>query len=166
MGRDRAGGRDIPTFLAHALDPLVLLPDSRLDTIEQDIHLFACIASLFASCFMLSDKPFSSHLRALLLPPAVADRGLPVEMEVVVTFVDRSRGMLFVHDGANGFYLAANDFVKKAKWLTVGGKLRFKGVSKKGEFLPVVVTDTLEDLGAGVLPDPPRAADDGGNTGP
>ena len=88
------------------------------------------------------------------LPPEVADQALTVEMDVVATFVDRSKRMLFVHDGSNGFFVGASDIVMCSEWLVPGQKLRLRGFSQKGEFLPVVIANSLENLGTGVLPDP------------
>ncbi len=89
------------------------------------------------------------------MSPAEAKMALPVEMEVVVTFVDRSRGMLFVHDGTDGFYVRAPDLVGQSAWLAAGRKLRLLGVTHEGEFLPVVKATEFIDLGAGVMPRAP-----------
>ena len=89
------------------------------------------------------------------MPPAVAQQARPVDMEVVVTFVDRSRGMLFVHDGADGFYVKAHELVVKSGWLAAGRRLRLRGVTHEGEFLPVVNATEFIDLGAGLLPEAP-----------
>jgi hypothetical protein len=67
----------------------------------------------------------AAALRAM--SPAEANEALPVEMEAVATFVDRSKGMLFAHDGVNGFYVDAQDLIKKSDWLAAGRKLRVRG---------------------------------------
>jgi signal transduction histidine kinase len=95
----------------------------------------------------------AAQLRAMSLTEA--KKGPPVEMEVVVTFVDHSRGMLFVHDGANGFYVSASEVVAKSEWLVVGRKLRVLGTTHEGGFLPTVNAKELIDLGTGTLPRAP-----------
>lgn len=90
-------------------------------------------------------------LRAMA--PDEAKKGLPVELEAVVTFVDRSWGNLFVHDGTAGVYVMASEQVKQASWIAVGRKVGVKGVTGDG-FLPVIVAAELVDLGEGVMPAP------------
>ncbi|TLD69045.1 sensor histidine kinase [Phragmitibacter flavus] len=90
-------------------------------------------------------------LRAMA--PDEAKKGLPVEMEAVVTFVDRSWGNLFVHDGTAGVYVMAGEQVKQASWIAVGQKVGVRGVTGDG-FLPVIVAAELVELGEGVLPAP------------
>jgi signal transduction histidine kinase len=92
----------------------------------------------------------AAALRGML--PAEARKGLPVEMEVSVTFVDRSRGMLFVDDGADGFYVRGHNLVAKSDWLVAGRRVRLIGVTAEGDFLPVVFASEFIDLGAGVMP--------------
>lgn len=93
-----------------------------------------------------------AELRALA--PEKAAKGLLVEMEVVVTYVDREWGLLFVHDGAAGIYVEARELVKKALWLSPGRKVRVKGVAKKGAFVPSMDAASLDDLGMTQMPAP------------
>lgn len=89
-------------------------------------------------------------LRAM--SPSEASRALPVDIEVVALFVDHSRRMLFVHDGAFGFYANRDAALIHPDWLVAGRKLRLQGATHEGAFMPVVIVKELIDLGAGELP--------------
>jgi signal transduction histidine kinase len=115
-------------------------------------HLLFFPAALVSSVWAEDAIRSASELRALT--PEMAARNLPAEMEVVVTFVDRVRGMLFVHDGIHGFYVIAYQALPTAPWLDVGRRMRLRGNTGLGEFLPVVAAEGLQDLGPGTLPQP------------
>jgi signal transduction histidine kinase len=156
-------------FLKHGrrANPGHLLFESAMLQPEQSALLFARMRSAVFQCLwvMLAVALCDDGARAAEvvrtagalrgLSPAEAKKALPVEMEVIVTFVDRSRGMLFVHDGANGFFVKAHELVGRSAWLTVGRKLRLLGLTHEGEFLPVVNATELIDLGTGVMPPAP-----------
>src|SRR5438093_494769 len=82
-----------------------------------------------------------------------AARGQPVRLGAVVTFYDRQTDYLFVQDRTAGV------FVQNARatnlGLRVGQLIELEGVTRHGQFGPVIADPTIRAQGKGRLPSAP-----------
>jgi len=81
-----------------------------------------------------------------------AERGYPVRLEAVATYVAPDGRSLFAQDAGGGVFVAAGT----APGVAAGDRLRVEGFTAPGRLAPVVVSSALARLGHGSLPPPLR----------
>ncbi|MEQ1748630.1 MAG: sensor histidine kinase [Prosthecobacter sp.] len=81
-----------------------------------------------------------------------AQRRPAVNLDAVVMYYHQAWGVLFVHDGKDGICVGVPEDRRPKTPLRAGVRLHIEGVISEGEFLPVILPQTLEEKGVGVLP--------------
>lgn len=94
-----------------------------------------------------------SQVRAL--SRSEAERGHPVRLDAVATYVSGAFRQLFVQDETGGLYVAIE---RRDAGIAVGDRVRVEGFTAPGGLAPVVVDPELRRLGPGRLPPAPRAS--------
>ena len=95
-------------------------------------------------------KPVPSCRAILNLSEEELATSPPVELEAVVTWVEPSAGMLFVHDGTAGiFVFGAQTLLSE---LSTGKRISMRGVAQAGRYAPIIQVKSLSVLGTGELP--------------
>ncbi|MFN8093156.1 MAG: PAS domain S-box protein [Vicinamibacteria bacterium] len=82
------------------------------------------------------------------LPRAEAERGYPVRLEAIVTYVEPGRASLFVQDDTGGVFVRAGGLDA----LAAADRVLVEGVTAPGRLAPLVVATSVARLGRGVLP--------------
>jgi signal transduction histidine kinase len=82
-----------------------------------------------------------------------AKKGIPVDLEAQLTFQDMEWRMLFVAADGVGMFVQPGEGIMK-DWWKVGARLRIKGITAPGDYLPIVIPSSLEFLGEGPVPEP------------
>ena len=82
------------------------------------------------------------------LPRAEAERGYPVRLEAIVTYVSPIRRQLFVEDASGGVFVHASG----DPGVSPGDRLLIEGSSAPGGLAPLVVAGSVRRLGTGALP--------------
>ncbi len=84
-----------------------------------------------------------------------AERGYPVTLDAVVTYLDPSDNLLFVQDASAGIYVysAFRDF-----GLFPGAQVRLEGFTGPGNLAPIVVEPRVQLLGVAALPRPRKVS--------
>jgi PAS domain S-box-containing protein len=94
-----------------------------------------------------------SQVRAL--SRSEAERGHPVRLDAVATYVSGAFRQLFVQDETGGLYVAIE---RRDAGIAVGDRVRVEGFTAPGGLAPVVVDPELRRLGPGRLPPATRAS--------
>lgn len=105
-----------------------------------------------AAAFSAGGQPITSiqAIRELSLEKA-RERPL-VQLEAVTTFYHPDWGVLFVHDGSSGICVGVPEHQRPAKPYAQGTRLSVAGVVSEGEFLPVVLPESILESGTAPLP--------------
>ena len=93
-------------------------------------------------------------LQIRLLPPAEAQKGLPVKLHGVVTYYDARSNDLFVQDTTAGVYVVLNYDARDK--IAPGESVEITGFTDVGDFAPVVKASTVRITGEVPLPIPNR----------
>ncbi|MFL6619711.1 MAG: response regulator [Povalibacter sp.] len=86
------------------------------------------------------------------LPNEVAARAYPVDVTAVLTAIHYQRDSLIMQSGNVGIYVDATD--QSLERLSVGSRVRVRGVTWPGGFAPVITHPQIEYLGPAALPTP------------
>ena len=114
-------------------------------------HLLAFAATLL--CATSARATLHSIREVHSLNNAQAKRGIPVELEAVVTYSDPEWGLLFVEDDSGAIYV---DVHGVGKPLLQGAKVRVTAVTGAGDVLPNLVHARVHFLGQGTVPRAPQ----------
>jgi signal transduction histidine kinase len=88
------------------------------------------------------------------LSPEQAEEGMPVEVEAQVSYHDLSWSNLLLTDGKSGIYVQLSSKLPLDHVIPQGMRLRVKGVTAAGGFLPIILAEHLEELTVEPLPAP------------
>lgn len=96
-----------------------------------------------------------AQIRALSLKEA--DRGLPAQIEGVVTYFDPKFEDLFVQDATATTFVG---YGERTLDLKPGDRIRIEGVTAIGGYYPVLLAKQIEVIGQGPLPQPPQVREE------
>jgi signal transduction histidine kinase len=97
-------------------------------------HLLIVLAVLACAA---AQEPLTSARAIHELAPEEAAKGLPVKLEGVITFANKSAITLFIHDGERGGFIeqpVEGDF----DWPLAGDRVEVGGITGEGLFAPVI----------------------------
>ncbi|MBL9130639.1 MAG: sensor histidine kinase [Verrucomicrobiaceae bacterium] len=86
------------------------------------------------------------------LPVEEAHAHPPVRLEAVALFYHPDWGVLFVHDGTSGICVGVPADRRPERPYAKGMRLSITGFASEGEFLPVVLPESIQPTGEGTLP--------------
>ena len=108
-----------------------------------------------AAAFALGGEPAPPVLtridRIRALSAAEAERGLPVRLRGVVTFLETTQASFYFHDGTGGVFVNTG---KRKLPLRAGDRVEVEGVTAPGGFIPVVMETRTRKLGRAPYPQP------------
>ncbi|WP_367872272.1 sensor histidine kinase [Luteolibacter sp. Populi] len=92
------------------------------------------------------------------LAPEEAAKGLPVKLEGVITFANKSAMTLFIHDGKSGGFIE-QPLEGSYNWPSAGDRVEVSGITDQGLFAPVIRgidggPAEIRVLGHDALPEP------------
>jgi len=82
--------------------------------------------------------------------------GLPARLRATVTYVESSRGLLFVQDRTGGTFVWLG--IRPSVDFTAGDMVEVVGVTDPGDYAPIVRESQVRRLGPGRLPSPPLSS--------
>jgi PAS domain S-box-containing protein len=85
------------------------------------------------------------------LTPDEAGKGLPVELDVVVTYLDSDSNLFFVHDGKQGIYVELSGLSMS---YASGSLVRLEGKTDRGTLNPAIMEPRVKFLREARLPQP------------
>ncbi|MEO5715475.1 MAG: sensor histidine kinase [Luteolibacter sp.] len=109
---------------------------------------------LLAGQFARAADLLDSIARVRALPPEEAALHVPAVIEATVTFYNPVKNNCLVHDGHNGVFVTLLDDPAIRPGIKVGTRLRIKGVTQPGDFVPSIEGREITVLGDGPLPEP------------
>jgi signal transduction histidine kinase len=110
------------------------------------------IASLFCLTWIHAQEPLGSVRTIRDLDAQRREQLLPVRLDSVVTYYHPGWGVLFIHDGTDGICVGVSEDKRPSPPYQPGMRLKIEGHAGPGEFLPVVLPDTMEVDGQRDLP--------------
>ena len=110
------------------------------------------IASLFCLTWIHAQEPLGSVRTIRDLDAQRREQLLPVRLDSVVTYYHPGWGVLFIHDGTDGICVGVSEDKRPSPPYQPGMRLKIEGHAGPGEFLPVVLPDTMEVDGQRELP--------------
>lgn len=93
----------------------------------------------------------TNAVQVLKLETDEANKGVPVELNGIVTYSDQGMPALFVHDGTAGIFINP---ASKLREFSPGELLEIKGYSGAGEYAPVITNARINVIGDSPLPEP------------
>jgi signal transduction histidine kinase len=99
-------------------------------------------------------NPLTNAAAVHALSSELADQNLPVQLEGVVTHYHQrlSDGMCF-QDATDAVYVTLGGLRPEVR---VGDRVRLVGTTGMGDYAPIVLLQSIERLGVGVMPEPQR----------
>ena len=88
----------------------------------------------------------------LKLLPEEAAREHPVELDATIIYFDHGTLVCFVHDGLDSIYVSNVDRAHARSGLDAGDRVRLRGVTNRGDFLPSINYRSVEKIGSPGLP--------------
>ncbi|MDF7825178.1 sensor histidine kinase [Pontiellaceae bacterium B12227] len=113
---------------------------------------FWAVALLLLAGSAVAQNPYKSIQDIRILKPAEAARGLAVEVESQLVWVDPLRGSFFLNDGTNGIYVRYRLKEDEACTLKPGDVVRVAGRTGAGNFAPEILPDSVNVVGHRPLP--------------
>ena len=86
---------------------------------------------------VLADEPLTTAAAIHELAPEEAAKGLPVKLEGVITFANKSAMTLFIHDGKSGGFIE-QPVEGSYEWPHAGDRVEVTGITDQGLFAPVI----------------------------
>ena len=94
--------------------------------------------------------PLLTTVRAIQqLPREQAGQSLPALLRGTVTFSNNRWKLLFIQDATAGIYV---ECAHQSELPAYGREVEISGITGPGSFMPIIVAQTIRDLGAGRLP--------------
>jgi signal transduction histidine kinase len=110
------------------------------------------IASLFCLTWIHAQEPLGNVRTIRDLDAQRREQLLPVRLDSVVTYYHPGWGVLFIHDDTDGICVGVSEDKRPSPPYQPGMRLKIEGHAGPGEFLPVVLPDTMEVDGQRDLP--------------
>ena len=101
------------------------------------------IASLFCLTWIHAQEPLGNVRTIRDLDAQRREQLLPVRLDSVVTYYHPGWGVLFIHDDTDGICVGVSEDKRPSPPYQPGMRLKIKGHAGPGEFLPVVLPDTM-----------------------
>lgn len=96
-----------------------------------------------------AQSPIVAAQKILELTPDAAEKRAPAKIKGVVTCSDAAMSLLFVQDQTAGIYIYSSTQLPK-----VGELVEVVGTTAKGLFSPIILAESIKELGAAPLPTP------------
>ena len=90
--------------------------------------------------------------QVLKLLPDEAAKEHSVELDATIIFFDHGTLVCFVHDGTDSIYVTNVDRAHARSGMDAGDRIRLRGVTNKGDFLPSINYRSVEKIGSPGLP--------------